>query len=492
MTNERQYLLSDVQYAFFIGRKDGVSCHVYLEITGKDLSVPQLIEAWKQLANRHMALRCQISDMGTVSISENIDVTKWIQILNLEDSDKELEKIRQERQSRLMNIANGELAGMVICKLPKNKYRILLDFDCVGYDITSFQILLRDFFRFYAKKPLNEIDESFNPYQDKKKLEVTKNQILEDKIYWEDKVSKMPAAPKFQTSHSLEDLEEIAYQFYGMYVEEKEFRALKEYALKKDCSIEEVLLAIFSKAVHEMTKQNRYLLNLPILSRSLYDETMQNIVGDFTELMIFEVDCENWEDFDKVLQKVKTDYRKDRMHRSFSGIKVQKLLSKTVPITFSPHLAIDLSDDDFVKNLGNITYLTTQTPKVTMDSQFYQIQGRLYMMLVTVKDLFEPGLEESLLKEMTKIIQNLITNKEEKPTFEVIYDYIRNSYTEVLELESNFDENLSFTQLGGDSVSFRRFQHLIFQKFKVRLSFRKLFQCKSVWELAKLIECEIH
>ena len=114
------------------------------------------------------------------------------------------------------------------------------------------------------------------------------------------------------------------------------------------------------------------------------------------------------------------------------------------------------------------------------------------MMLVTVKDLFEPGLEESLLKEMTKIIQNLITNKEEKPTFEVIYDYIRNSYTEVLELESNFDENLSFTQLGGDSVSFRRFQHLIFQKFKVRLSFRKLFQCKSVWELAKLIECEIH
>ena len=483
------YLLSDIQYAFFIGRKDGVSCHVYLEITGKDLSIYQLIEAWKQLANRHMALRCQINDMGTVSILENLDVTKWIKILDLKDSDKELEKLRQERQSRLMDIANGELAGMVICKLPKDEYRILLDFDCVGYDITSFQILLRDFARLYAKKPVNKIYESFNPYKDKQKLEVTKNQILEDKNYWEDKALKMSDAPKFQTSHLLE---ETSYKSYGMYVEEKEYKALKEYALKKDCSIEEVLLAIFSRAIHEVTRQNRYLLNLPILSRSLYDDTMQNVVGDFTELMIFEVDCENWEDFDKVLQKIKNDYRKDRAHRNFSGIKVQKLLSKTIPITFSPHLGIDLSDEDFVKNLGSITYLTTQTPKVTMDSQFYQIQGKLYMMLVTVENLFEQGLEERLLKEMAKIIQSLIANKKEEPTLQTIYDFIKKSYITVLELETNFDENLSFTQLGGDSISFRRFQHLIFQKFKVRLSFRKLFQCKNIQELAKLIKCEMH
>ena len=71
--NERPFPLTDVQYAYWIGRRDsqvlgGMGCHAYLEFDGANVEPRSLARAWQMVLRSHPMLHARFLEDGTQQI----------------------------------------------------------------------------------------------------------------------------------------------------------------------------------------------------------------------------------------------------------------------------------------------------------------------------------------------------------------------------------------------------------------------------------------
>ena len=67
------FALTDVQYAYWIGRRDGqalggVGCHAYIELDGRNVDSDRLAEAWRIVLSHHAMLRTVFLEDGRQSV----------------------------------------------------------------------------------------------------------------------------------------------------------------------------------------------------------------------------------------------------------------------------------------------------------------------------------------------------------------------------------------------------------------------------------------
>lgn len=72
----KQFPLTDVQYAYWVGRKEGQvlggnACHAYFEFDPDTVNLERLQVAWEELQMRHPMLRAKFNNNGTQEIMEN-------------------------------------------------------------------------------------------------------------------------------------------------------------------------------------------------------------------------------------------------------------------------------------------------------------------------------------------------------------------------------------------------------------------------------------
>ena len=68
-TQDEPFPLTDVQYAYWIGRRDGqplggVGCHAYLELDGEGVEPDRLARAWRTVLAHHSLLRAAFLEDG--------------------------------------------------------------------------------------------------------------------------------------------------------------------------------------------------------------------------------------------------------------------------------------------------------------------------------------------------------------------------------------------------------------------------------------------
>ncbi|SFR83687.1 non-ribosomal peptide synthetase [Anaeromicropila populeti] len=424
----KPFPLTDVQYAYWVGRRDdqplgGGGCHAYIEFDGVKVEPEKLKEAWNLLRKHHKMLRMKVLEDGQQEIMEQT-YSEDIKIHNLKNKkkdelEKELTDIRESLSHRRLQVEIGQVAGLALSLLPEEKTRIHFDIDLLVADVQSFQIVLRDLTSVYAGKELSEESKNWNFAEYLKKQKEEEKAIVEGaKEYWSKRISSLPMAPELPLSKQPDKIKRPVFHRRITYLNRAEWEVFQNHAARHQVTPAMVLLTAYTKVLERWSSNKHFLINIPLFNRNTDIKGMEDVVADFTTLLLLEVDCREDNTFEQMLYKIKTQFYQDMAHSSYSGVQVQRDMAKIhggqqsfAPVVFACNLGMPLINEEFKNVLGNFTYMISQTPQVWIDFQTYESEDGLMLTWDVVEELFPEYLIDDMFSAFERLLHWLVQDK---------------------------------------------------------------------------------
>ena len=404
--------LTDVQYAYWIGRDSnqrlgGVGCHGYFEVDCIDLDKEKLGEAWKVLFEYHPMLRAGYTNDGKQRILKEA-FHKKIQFIDIngyseEKREKELLDIREERSHRLLNIEKGEVISLVVTNWNKNNYRIHFEIDLLVCDVQSFGIILNDLAAYYLRGETPKVEKEWNfahylkEQQTKKKAEVEKA-----KKYWREKAEELSDGPRIPLKGKINTVEQLKFHRHAVDISEADTATLSKKGSDNGVTLAVVLLTAYGFVISKWADNKKFLMNMPMFNRE--DVTIKNVVADFTNLLLVEMDYSKHMSFAQYLSEVQKSFLESMDYSAYSGVEVLRELRKKknkdvdATIVFSCNLGEPLVSEDFKDAFNDIGYMISQTPQVLIDFQAFTADQGLNFIWDAADDMFPEGMVEEIFQ----------------------------------------------------------------------------------------------
>lgn len=435
--NEK-FPLTDVQYAYWVGREDnqilgGVGCHAYFEFDGENINPERLQKAWRRLLNYHPMLRARFTEDGKQEIMEepynrNIEICDYSNE-NPTRLEELLNKKRCELSHRKLQIEKGEVVGLCLCLLPNNKNRIHFDVDLLVADVQSLQVIFRDLEKAYKGEELVSGPEkwSFADYI-KNQVSIDKKEIEEDKKYWQNRLENLPLAPDLPLAKHPEEIVNTKFKRRIYKLNINQWNILKEKAAEYKTTPAMMFLTAYAMILERWSTNKKFLINIPLFNRKTEVEGIDDVVADFTNLILLEVNCEEDYTFSSLLRNIEKQIHNDIQHSKYSGVQVQRDLAKlyegqinVAPVVFACNLGKTLINKEFANDLGEFSYMISQTPQVWLDFQSYENESGLMLTWDTVDELFQDGMIDDMLDAFGKLLNKLM-NSDWNNYFDVLPD----------------------------------------------------------------------
>ena len=422
--NEEEFPLTDVQYAYWIGREKhqilgGVGCHGYLEIDGKNVIPERLEDAYNTLISHHAMLRVKYTKEGKQQIINNPCRRKVI-IHDIKNMDQdvistELNNIRNRMAHRLLDIENGQVTGMEISLLPDNKTRIHFDIDLLVADVQSFQIILRDLVAIYNRNHMPEAPKnwSFGRYLKKREQDelVKKN---EAKKYWDSILGTLQGPPNLPLAKKPEEIEKVKFKRHKYYLNKTYWDNIKQKSAKYGLTPAMIFLTAYAKVIERWSSNDKFLMNIPLFNRDCLDKELENVVADFTNLLLMQIDIANDKSFIISAKKIQEQFHNNMKYSAYSGVEIQRDLAKLhkqqknfAPVVFSCNLGEPLINNEFLDVFGEITYMISQTPQVFIDLQIFNYEDGVLLIWDSVEELFEKNMLDDMFNSFTTLLEKL-------------------------------------------------------------------------------------
>lgn len=424
----KPFPLTDVQYAYWIGRNDeqtlgGIGCHAYLEFDGEAVEYEKLESAWNKLQYHHPMLRARFLEDGTQVIMEEpyskkmkVNDFTGLRVVEINDA---LQGVRERLSHRRLHVEKGEVAGIELSLLPEGKTRIHLDMDLLIADVQSLQILLRDLSTAYAGKPLPAVSKDWNF------AAYLKKQLLEDadekakaKAYWDRRLEQLPLGPELPLAKRPDEICRTTFTRRIIKLDREEWDALQGRAAEHKTTPALLLLTAYAAVLERWSKNKHFLINIPFFNRKTELQGLEEVIADFTTLLLLEVDCQGTPTFLELLDRIQKRLHQDMKHTAYSGVQVQRDLAKiyggqltAAPIVFACNLGTPLVDDGFRDSLGEFSYMISQTPQVWNDFQTYEDETGLLLTWDSVDGLFPEQMLEDMLDGFATLLHELGTSE---------------------------------------------------------------------------------
>lgn len=408
--------MTDVQYAYWVGRREGqflgnVGCHGYFEVDTSELDLRRLQRAWEILFEYHPMLRAKFTTDGKQQIMKVPYQTQigFCDITKEQDKGNCLSTKRKQLSHRLMDIKNGQVIALEVTKVEEGSYRLHFDIDLLVCDVQSFQIILRDLARYYLSEKYPPVKKEWNfaEYIEKRK----KNTYVEkeDKEYWTSKLFELPEAPQIPINSEELIKRETFFQRYSYTVPYETTETLRIKAKNNNMTLAELFLAVYGYVISKWSQNKKFLINVPLFNRD-NEEGIEEVVADFTNLILVPLDFTQRKSFVEYAMMVKENFRNSIDHSSYSGIKVLRDLKKKrgfsmgAPIVFSCNLGKPLLTKEFKDAFGEISYMISQTPQTLLDFQLFDLEQGVLIVWDAVEKVFPKG----VLAEMFELFLGLL------------------------------------------------------------------------------------
>lgn len=445
----KPFSLTDVQYAYKIGRTDvqeigGVGCHAYLEFLGKNIDPLRLEKAWNIVQYHHAMLRARFLEDGTQEIMENL-YDKHIIVKDLrdcEDIEKSLVEIRESLSHRKLKVEEGQVAGVTLSILPNGKTVIHFDIDLLVADVQSLQILLRDLSLAYIGKTLSKESKnwSFQHY-----LEAQNNDEKYEKKqaqeYWSNRIKKLPFGPELPLEKEPSEITNVRFNRRIINIQKDEWDILQQRATENSVTPAMLLLSSYALILERWSRTKHFLINIPLFNRKTEYKGLEDVVADFTTLLLMEVDMREKKTFLELLNIIQRRIHEDMKHTAYSGVQVQRDLTRIygekqniAPIVFACNLGNPLITTDFKKNLGELSYMISQTPGVYLDFQTYEDETGLMLAWDTIDELFPKGMIDNMINSFEELLHKLV-KEDWNQQFDVLPQYQK----EFIEKQKNIE-----------------------------------------------------
>ena len=298
----KPFPLTDVQYAYWVGREDnqvlgGIGCHAYLEFDGYGVVPERLQEAWSRIQYHHPMLRASFSENGMQKIeskpySEKIKINDF-SLLTETEAEQEAQAVRRRLSHRKLKIEEGEVAGLELTLLPGNKTRLHIDLDLLIADVQSLQILLRDLAMVYSgvELPEESKDWNFAAYLEQQNVE-DREERKKAKEYWSARLKNLPQGPDMPLAKRPEEVKNPVFHRRVVRIGKEEWDCLQRRAKEYQTTPAMLLLTAYSAILERWSKNKSFLINIPFFNRKTEYKGLEDVIADFTTLLLLEINCE--------------------------------------------------------------------------------------------------------------------------------------------------------------------------------------------------------
>jgi amino acid adenylation domain-containing protein len=429
--------LTDVQYSYWIGRSGvfelgEVATHTYMESEHQGVDLGRFELALRLLIERHGMLRAVVLPDGRQQILKDVPAYR-LERLDLRGKDKEetvseLNAIRQQMSHQVLKADQWPIFEIRASLLDDNWVRFHFSFDALIGDALSMMILAREFTILYhdPDAQLGSLEISFRDY-------VVTDQALRDtdiykraQAYWWDRLSGLPPAPQLPLATSPGAVTHHHFGRRTARIPRSKWRRLRERTAKAGLTPSGVLLAAYSEILSRWCKSPRFTVNVTLFNRLPLHPQVNNIVGDFTSLVLVEVDSSIEDTFERRARRIQDQLWDDLDHRSVSGVQVLRELGRrrggagrvTMPIVFTSTLNLNDGEDDYTEDAEDYypseqsQYGISQTPQVWLD---HQVQDRGHGLILNwdaVEALFPEGQLDDMFAAYHRFVERLADDEQ--------------------------------------------------------------------------------
>ncbi|RZS45025.1 amino acid adenylation domain-containing protein [Herbihabitans rhizosphaerae] len=420
------FALTPVQHAYWVGRRTdqvlgGVGCHVYFEFDGHGPRPDAVERAVFALVRRHGMLRARFAEDGTQRIAPT---SPWPgltvhDLSTVDDREAALTEIRDAASHRLLDVANGEVFDAALSLLPDGATRLHFQLDLLVGDVASLQVLFADLAEFLATQA-NPDDVSppactFPAYLATREGHAAEGRAAAE-AYWRDRLADLPPPPALPLARRPEDIGLPRFTRRATVLSDEQWAALTEAARRHGLTPAMVLATAYAEVLAAWSEQRRFLLNLPLFDRRDLHPDVDQVVADFTGIVLLDVDLNGDATFAERAAAVSATFREAVSHADYSGVDVLRDLGRRrgaatghAPVVFTSTLGTKLVDDTVADRVGRLGYMISQTPQVWLDHQVFEHHpDGVLLAWDAVDGLFRDGVLDAMFVAYQRLLDWLI------------------------------------------------------------------------------------
>jgi len=423
----KPFPLSEIQKAYFMGRNPsfvlgGVATHVYIEIeTAFDIT--RLNQALNKVIKRHPMLNAIINADRTQTILEG-EREYEIQIEDLTTySTKEKEAIIQKKSNELSKhlIPTEEppLFEIEAVKLTEDIHHLFIGFDMLIADGTSLQIFGNEWITNYNNPEIElpELEFTFRDYMIT--YEEFKNSDIyqRDKKYWMEKINTFPSAPEIRLKDKIENIYNPSFQRKSITYDMDNWQRVKDICQQNAVSPSALFCTIYCEILSYWSEQVEFGINLTVFNRYPFHEQVEQIIGDFTSVMLIAVNMEETQTFFEKVKRVQNTILDALEHRHYDGVEFVRELAVAKNCYYRPLMPIVFTSmlfdnkNDCWSELGENKMGLSQTPQVFLDFQAVEIGSKLTLNWDYVKELFDDSVIDGMFQQYVSVLDYMIESE---------------------------------------------------------------------------------
>ena len=421
--------LTDIQHAYWIGRgavigSGQVAAHSYEEFECTDLDLARLESALRGLIRRHPMLRAVITRDGLQrvlpSVPDYVVHTTDLSHLDPQAAERRLAKIRHAKSHLVLPVDAWPLFDVSATSMPGGTTRLHVSFDLLIADAWSIMLFWRELERryldpTYAPAP---VPVTFRDYVlAERRLQVGPSfRCARD--YWLERAHDFPDAPGLQLACEPESIAQPRFVRRSARIDADAWSRLKALGTRQGLTPSVLLCAAYAEVLAAWSETPRFCLNLPAFNRLPVHPDISEVIGDFTSVLLFEVDASADEPFLARAQALQRRLWDDIAALQFTGVKLLRSIAAhrptlpVMPYVFTSLIFPGMPDAPVGGKIGRLVEGVSQTPQVWLDCQVYEENGALLFNWDSVEALFDPAMLDCMFDEFQRMLAQLADNEE--------------------------------------------------------------------------------
>ncbi|QFU90577.1 non-ribosomal peptide synthetase [Amycolatopsis sp. YIM 10] len=417
--------LTDVQHAYWLGRSGlfelgDVSTHLYLELESADFDLDRADRVLESLVERHDMLRAVVRADGRQQVVVDAPPVGfgWEDLsgLGVDEAWARVAEVRDRLSHEVRPSDRFPLFEFVAQRLPDGRARVHLSLDLLIADASSVQILLTEFARLYADPDLElpPVGLTFRDYLAAVECLGQGPGYERAKEYWMARIHTLPPAPDLPVRTLPDGPTRFVRNQFRLDASRWERIKAKAHTLGVTPSV--VLCGAFAEVLGVWSKGSRFTVNVTVGDRLPVHSGVDGVVGDFTGLVLLEVDSRSAGSFGGRVRVLQERLWRDLEHRAFGGVRVLRELARahgvargSMPIVFTSVLGREMPGDSSgaLPGLGRLVDGVSQTPQLHLDHQVFEIAGELVVSWDSVDGLFADGVVDGMFGAFRDFVERL-------------------------------------------------------------------------------------
>ncbi|MCQ0003579.1 condensation domain-containing protein [Actinomadura madurae] len=399
--------MTRVQHAYWVGRGGGyalgdIACAFYLEYDCPDLDLARYEAAWRKVIARHPMLRTVVTGQGRLKTLEHVPDYR----IRVHDLTGASEPARADRLARLRDRVSRDpgppdrwpLVQIQAARLPGGRVRLLIGVDVLICDAGSYWIIDREVRHFYEhpESPLPELGVDFAACARAVEAARDGDEWRRAAAYWRDRLDTVPGPPPLPVAapDGPPRFARRADRLSG-----DEWDALRREAARRGATPTAVLLTAYAEALAAWSESPHFALTLTLFDRPPTHPDVDAVVGDFTSLLVHEVDRREPGSFTEHVRATHRRLFADLDHRAYSALDLfAERAARTgevasVPVVFTSALGLEdlVGGEPDLQWVGEQVHALSQTPQTWLDHQVLVQRGELLLQWDFVEGVLPAG-----------------------------------------------------------------------------------------------------